>query len=88
MDEIADWRKRIDEIDERLAALLNERAGCAVRIGKIKRKKGMEIFNPDREKNILERIKQLNNGPLDDKAFKKLFELIIEECRNTEEKEK
>ena len=86
MADITDWRKRIDEIDKRLVALLNERAECAIEIGKIKREKGMKIFNPDREKNILERIKQFNNGPLDDKAFMKLFESIIEECRNTEEK--
>ncbi|HEY4009041.1 MAG TPA: chorismate mutase, partial [Acidobacteriaceae bacterium] len=35
--DIADWRTRIDELDEQIVKLLNERAACAVAIGDLKR---------------------------------------------------
>ena len=84
MDEIAEWRRQIDEIDERLVKLLNERAACAVEIGKIKRKKDLEIYNPAREESIIQHISQLNKGPLDNPAIQKLFGQVIEECRKCE----
>ena len=84
MDELATWRRRIDEIDAQLVELLNERAASAVEIGKIKRKQKMDIYNPEREKNIIQRICQLNKGPLDDDAIQRIFQQIIEECRNIE----
>ncbi|HUT62402.1 MAG TPA: chorismate mutase [Anaerolineae bacterium] len=84
MDELAKWRRRIDEIDAQLVELLNERAASAVEIGKIKRKQKMDIYNPEREKNIIQRICQLNKGPLDDDAIQRIFQQIIEECRNIE----
>ena len=84
MDELAKWRRRIDEIDAQLVELLNERAASAVEIGKIKRKQKMDIYNPEREKNIIQRICQLNKGPLDDDAIQRISQQIIEECRNIE----
>ena len=84
MDEIARWRRRIDEIDEQLVKLLNERAACAIKIGKVKREKGMEIYNPEREKKVIDHICRQNVGPLDNTTIKKLFENIIEECKASE----
>lgn len=84
MDDIAIWRKRIDEIDEKLVSLLNERAACAIEIGRIKCAKGLDIYNPVREKSIMDNIVKLNNGPLDKAAIQRLFGLIIEECREIE----
>lgn len=85
MDDIARWRSRIDEIDAIVMKLLNERAACAVEIGKIKNKLGIEILNPDRERFILDRIRELNNGPLSVDAAVRIFSAIIEECRKSEE---
>ena len=84
MDEIARRRKRIDEIDSQLLALLNERAACAVEIGKIKQSKGIEIYNPDREKRVIENITKSNKGPLGNDTVQRLFEQIITECRSIE----
>jgi len=47
--DIADWRKKIDELDGRLVELLNERARAAREIGRLKRKTSMPIYEPDRE---------------------------------------
>jgi len=48
--DIADWRKKIDELDRQLVRLLNERAQAAHEIGKLKRNTAMPIYEPDREK--------------------------------------
>jgi chorismate mutase-like protein len=84
MDEIDGWRKRIDEIDTQLLELLNERAGCAMAIGKIKIARGLKIHSPEREKAVLERIKERNKGPLENSAVERIFEHIIEESRRIE----
>jgi len=84
MKDIAGWRKRIDEIDKKLLALLNERAKCAVEIGNIKKHAGMEIYDPDREQEILNRLRSKNEGPLSDDSVQRLFECLIRESRQLE----
>ena len=82
--EIADWRKRIDEIDAQLAELLRERSLCVIEIGKIKRRQNLPVYDPEREKEILARIMKDNRGPLESKALKRLFERILDESRRVE----
>lgn len=84
MDEIDDWRKRIDEIDENILKLLNERAGCAIEIGKIKSVKGLEITDQTREESIISHLTAINNGPLSGEAIQKLFRCLIIESKNLE----
>jgi chorismate mutase/prephenate dehydratase len=66
LDELRD---RIDELDHKLVELLNERARVVVDIGKLKSKTGGQIYAPDREKEVLEKIAKANNGPLPDKCM-------------------
>jgi chorismate mutase-like protein len=84
MASIDDWRDKIDEIDKKLVALLNERARCADEIGKIKEQMGMEAYSPKREKEVIENIIRHNAGPLDTMALRRLFERIIDESRKLE----
>ena len=84
MDEIAQWRTRIDKIDERIVKLLNERAQCALEIGRVKLKKDKEVYSPVREKDVINHICQVNDGPLDNDATQRIFEQIIEECKKIE----
>ena len=84
MSELDDWRKRIDEIDQQLVKLLNERSGCAVEIGHIKKKLNLAAWSPEREAEILRHVVKSNRGPLDDAAIRRLFERIIDEARSLE----
>ena len=84
MDNIEDWRNKIDETDKKLVDLLNERARYADEIGKIKEKLGMEAYSPKRENEVLENILKHNNGPLNNLALRRLFERIIDESRKLE----
>jgi chorismate mutase len=81
---IEDWRRRIDEIDQKLLTLLNERAHCAVEIGREKHAKGLPVYQPERENEILANVERANPGPLADTAIRRLFERIIDEARSLE----
>jgi len=72
-----DLRKKINEIDEKLVELLNERTRTVVEIGKIKANQGIEPYDPGREKKVLERVQQLNAGPLDAAALKAIYREIM-----------
>lgn len=80
--DIADWRKKIDEIDRRLVQLLNERARCAVEIGKIKRQNALPIREPHREKEVFQHAFDANQGPLKNDALQRVFERIVDEGRS------
>jgi chorismate mutase len=82
--DIGQWRKRIDEIDTKLAELLSERSRCVIEIGKIKREHQLPVYDPEREKQIFERVTRNNRGPLEDEALRRLFERIIDESRRVE----
>jgi len=84
MADLDDWRKRIDEIDQQLVKLLNDRSQCAVEIGHVKKRLNMEAWQPSREAEILRNIVKSNPGPLDDAAIRRLFERIIDEARALE----
>jgi chorismate mutase len=82
--EIEDWRKAIDDIDEQLVALLNKRANCCIEVGRVKRARAIEIYQPDREQQVIRHANSVNQGPLDEAAIRRLFERIIDESRRVE----
>ena len=84
---IEDWRKRIDEIDGKLLELFNERTRCVIEVGKIKKAQNVRIYDPEREHEILRRIKEQSRGPLDEEGLQRLFERVIDECRRIERNE-
>jgi chorismate mutase-like protein len=84
---IEDWRKRIDEIDGKLLELFNERTRCVIEVGKIKKAQNVRIYDPEREREILSRMKEQNVGPLDEEGLQRLFERVIDECRRIERNE-
>jgi chorismate mutase len=86
-DGIGGLRRRIDELDERLVELLNERARCALTIGEQKQVLGLEIYQPDREAEVLRHVRAHGaaiQGPLGPEALTRLFERIIDEARRLE----
>ncbi|MDD5544193.1 MAG: chorismate mutase [Acidobacteriia bacterium] len=78
------WRKKIDAIDLKLVKLLNRRSQCAIEIGKLKLKTGLPVYTPEREVEVLRNVTTANQGPLNHKAIRRLFERIIDEARGLE----
>lgn len=78
---IEDWRVEIDKIDAELLRLLNARAEIAVRVGESKRVAGLSVLNRVREREVIDRARHINRGPLDDEAVERLFRAVIRESR-------
>ena len=85
--DIEDWRKKIDELDRKLVALLSERARAAVEIGKLKRDTSMPIYEPDRERIVFENVQAVNPGPLPGRDLVRIYERIMDVMRNIQKEE-
>jgi chorismate mutase len=85
--DIADWRRKIDEIDRKLVELLSERAHAAHAIGKLKREIGMPIYEPDRERAVFENARSVNRGPLPDRDLQRIYERIMDVMRQIQREE-
>jgi chorismate mutase-like protein len=81
---IDELRRRIDALDAQLVRLLNARAACALEIGRLKKALGMEIYQPDREREVLRQARSASSGPLPPEAITRVFERIIDEARRLE----
>ncbi len=77
-------RRAIDAIDRRVVGLLNERAGCAIALGRVKKERGLPVYQPAREEEVLRNAERANAGPLEAAAVRRLFERIIDESRRIE----
>ena len=75
-------RSRIDELDTELLKLLNERAKCVIKIGKIKQKDKKDVLVPMREKELLDRLRTVNKGPMEDEMVIYLFQQIIDTLKD------
>ena len=78
------WRKEIDEIDVELLRLLNVRARLALKVGALKKAASLPITDIERERVVLQRLREINSGPLDQRAVDKLFRRIILESKRIE----
>jgi chorismate mutase len=85
--DIEDWRKKIDDVDRKLVALLSERARAAVAIGKLKRHTSMPIYEPDRERVVFDNVQAANQGPLQGRDLVRIYERIIDVMRNIQKEE-
>jgi len=85
MPTLDELRDDIDRVDEVLVRLLNERARVACEIGRLKKDLGVEVYQPEREKQVLAHVRSIAaEGPLGADAIARLFERIIDEARRLE----
>ena len=73
-------RGRIDAINRQLVKLFNQRARIAQEIGHLKHGDGAPIYQPVREREVLERVVAENTGPLSDDHLRRIFQEIISAC--------
>ena len=77
-------RRRIDQLDEQLLRLVNQRARLALAIGRIKKRRKWPVFDPAREAFILRHVLAANRGPLTTPAVQRIFHAVLSECRRHE----
>ena len=85
--DISDWRKKIDEIDQQLVTLMNQRAQAAHEIGKLKRRAGMPIYEPDREQAVFQNALRANQGPLPERDLIRIYERVMDIMRKIQQEE-
>ena len=85
---IEEHRKAIDEIDRQIVRLLNERTKHVLAIGEAKLREGKEIYAPAREKAVLRRICELNEGPLPNESLRAIYREIMSSALALEKKPK
>jgi chorismate mutase/prephenate dehydratase len=74
---IPEARKAIDALDARIVKLLNDRIRLVQEIGRLKRKSGEEIYAPHRERAVLDRICQLNRGPMTNESLRSIYREVM-----------
>jgi chorismate mutase len=79
--DIADWRKKIDELDLQIVELISARAKAAQEIGKLKRSTSLPVYEPNRERIIFENVRAANRGPLPDIELIHIYERIVDVMR-------
>lgn len=85
--DISDWRKKIDDLDRKLAALLNERANAAAEIGRLKRNTNLPIYEPEREREVIANVQRSSKGPLAARDLAQIFERIMDVMRSIQKHE-
>jgi chorismate mutase/prephenate dehydratase len=79
-------RLAIDAIDEKILDLINRRLLLAQKIGAIKAQSGIQIADPRREKDIVDRLRHTNNGPLEADGLQRIFAAIIAAGRSVQKR--
>jgi chorismate mutase/prephenate dehydratase len=78
--DIQEIRKKIDCADAQIVALINERAALAREIGLAKATHDMVPFAPARERQVMDHVAELNQGPLEISALQAIYREIISAC--------
>lgn len=84
-DKLAPLRQKIDDIDDRILGLLNERAQVVIEVGKAKVGEKKDFYVPSREQAIYRRLMESNPGPFPSEAIRSVYREIISACLSLEE---
>jgi chorismate mutase / prephenate dehydratase len=83
-DSLAELRARIDAIDDEILGLLDERAAIAARAKAAKQAGGREVYDPNRERAIIDRLQTRAGGRFPVRAIRPVFQEIISACLSVE----
>lgn len=84
--ELEELRRAIDEVDQKILGLVAERVRLVLQVGDVKRERQMAVYDPDRERRILDRLASQAPAPLDGTTVRRIFERLIDEARRLEQR--
>lgn len=85
--QLESYRVEIDQMNEQLLQLFNQRADLVLKIGKLKQQMQVPYRDIPREKEILKRLQQQNKGPLSEEEVQKIFQILFEIALNLQQKQ-
>jgi chorismate mutase / prephenate dehydratase len=77
MDALGPIRDKIDQLDNELVRLLNERLSLAAEIGKVKRSQGGQIYVAEREDAVMRKVTSRNTGPIKNEALRAIYREVM-----------
>lgn len=88
--DLALLRQQIDAVDEKIQALINERASYAIQVAKAKQNQENNpiFYRPEREAQVLKKVMERNQGPLPADKMARLFREIMSVCLDLEAPQK
>jgi chorismate mutase len=84
--ELTELRRAIDDVDRKILELVAERVRLVLEVGDVKRGTQMTVYDPERERRVLESLVQRAPAPLDATTVRRVFERLIDECRRLEQR--
>lgn len=87
-EQLGELRTRIDAVDQQLLQLLNQRAQLAQAVGEVKKIDSSPVFRPDREAQVIDKLKNLNPGPIQADSIAPIWREIMSACRALEARQR
>lgn len=78
------WREEIDRLDRELVRLLARRTECAIEIGRLKARSRRQVYDPQREEEVMANVQASAEGYLTAESTRRIFERIVDETRRLE----
>jgi monofunctional chorismate mutase len=78
-------RQAIDEVDEEILSLVAKRIELVYKIAEYKQGQSLPVYDPERERAVIDRLIDLASGSLDPQLVRRVFERIIDESRRVEQ---
>jgi chorismate mutase/prephenate dehydratase len=75
---IEELREQIDGIDREIVGKLNERATLALAIRELKPQVNKPLYDPKREQEIFESLRDANDGPLFDDNLRSIWDVVLQ----------
>lgn len=83
--DLAELRRDIDAVDQQLLKLLHDRVRLVLQVGEYKRANNMKVYDPERERVVIDRLCSAAEPPLDAETIRRIFERLIDESRRIEQ---
>lgn len=81
MKDLGEWRNEIDAVDRQIVDLLNQRARIVLGLAPVKRAQGVPVYEPNRERLVIDNVDGSNHGPLSDEALTRIYRAVMQEMR-------
>lgn len=78
-------RREIDAVDQQILKQLHARVLLVMKVGEYKRERGIPVYDPARERALLERLSNAAEPPLDREMVRGVFERLVDESRRIEQ---
>jgi chorismate mutase len=83
--DLDELRRGIDAVDQAILKLLHDRIRLVMLVGQYKRERGIPVYDPERERQLLDRLSRAAEPPLDAPTIRRIFERLVDESRRIEQ---